>query len=420
MNPEALAYPFLFIALFFESFVLVTFLSKPARSARARQAASIEDPSLPTVAIVVPCWNEETTVAGTVESLLALKYPKEKLEIILVDDGSTDGTPAAMARFADNAQVQIVRKENGGKHTAMNAGTALTSAEIVGYLDADSFVEPSALLEVMSGFTSEQVAAVTAAMSVHKPDNLLRHMQNAEYIFGITLRHTLASVNGLYVTPGPFSFFRREIIVALGGFREAHKGEDLEMALRLQRAGYWLENAPRAKVYTKGPPTLRKLLKQRVRWTTGFMRNVGGEYRDLVGNRRYGALGMLVLPLNLTTYVSGTLMFLLALFLLGRRAFAAIEIRSGIPASYAWLPHASALSRTFDWFYLPSSLYILLGVATIIGSLTMIAIGKRVSETPGSLVQGLLAYLIAYGFIAPLWVMRSLADIALGKKRAWR
>jgi len=109
-------------------------------------------------------------------------------------------------------------------------------------------------------------------------------------------------------------------------------------------------------------------------------------------------------------------MFGLALYLLARRLVIAWEIRSGIPASYAWFPHHVG----FDWFYLPSSLYIVLGVATIIGSLTMITIGKRISRTPGSLLSGLVAYLIAYGFIAPLWVMRSLADIALGKKRSWR
>lgn len=418
MNPELLAYPFLFLALFFESFVLVTFLSSPARSARRRLAPRADDPALPSVAIIVPCWNEESTVAGTTDSLLALAYPKEKLEIILVDDGSTDGTAAAMARFAGNPRVRIIRKSNGGKHTAINAGIKATSAALIGCLDADSFVEPDALLEVVSAFTDAQVGAVTAAMSVHAPDNLLRHMQHAEYVFGITLRHALASINGLYVTPGPFSLYRRAVVVTLGGFREGHKAEDLEMALRLQRAGYHIENAPRARVYTKAPRTLHKLIKQRVRWTTGFMRNVGGEYRSLVGRRRHGALGMLVLPINLTTYLSGVFMFCLVLFLFAQRALAAIAVREGVPLGYALTPHL--LGRTFDWFYLPSSLYILLGAAAVGGSLVMITVGKRVSGTPGSLGRGLIAYVLLYGLIAPLWVMRSVADIALHKERAWR
>src|SRR3990167_1741584 len=131
MGLEALAYPFLFIAIFFESFVLVTLLSAPARSARGR----FMDAIFPSVAIIVPCWNEEKTVAATCDSLLALDYPKDRLEIILVNDGSTDTTPSIMERFAKHPQVRIIHKENGGKHTAMNAGVALTNAELVGCLD---------------------------------------------------------------------------------------------------------------------------------------------------------------------------------------------------------------------------------------------------------------------------------------------
>ncbi|MEK7515556.1 MAG: glycosyltransferase, partial [Patescibacteria group bacterium] len=120
MSPEMLAYPFLFTAIFFESFVLVTLLSKPAREARER----IKNTSTPSVAVIVPCWNEASTVEATCDSLLDLDYPKDKLEIILVDDGSTDGTRTAMARFEKNPQVRVISKENGGKYTALNAGIA--------------------------------------------------------------------------------------------------------------------------------------------------------------------------------------------------------------------------------------------------------------------------------------------------------
>lgn len=416
MNPELLAYPFLFIAIFFEAFVLVTFLSAPARVARARGPASLDDPTLPTVAIIVPCLNESETVAATTDSLLALKYPKDKLDILLVDNGSTDDTPAIMARYAGNPQVTILHEATRGKHHAVNAGIAATSAEFVGCLDADSFVESDALIEIIPSLWNPKVGATTAAMSVHKPKNLLQHMQNAEYIFGITLRHVLSSVNGLYVTPGPFSLYRRSVVVTLGGFREGHKTEDLEMALRLQKNGHLIENAPRARVYTKAPLTIHALLKQRTRWTTGFMRNVGFEYRGLLGNRRHGALGMIVLPLGFTAIASGILIFGLAIFMFVRRMGSAYALREGIPFSYAWLPRHLG----FDWFYLPSSLYILLGVVTIVGSLTMIIIGKRLSQTPGSLARGIGAYVLVYGLIAPLWLLRATADVTLGKKRAWR
>ncbi len=416
MSPEVLAYPFLFIAIFFESFILVTLLSKPAREARGRAAADTSDASaLPSVAVIVPCWNEAATVAATCESLLALKYPREKLKIILVDDGSTDATPEAMARFAEHSQVSIIRKENGGKHTALNAGIAATRAEIVGCLDADSFVEPDALREMVPCFANARVGAVTAAMSVHRPKNVLEHMQNAEYIFGITFRHAIASVNGLYVTPGPFSFYRREVIDTLGGFRYGHQTEDMEMALRIQQAGYTIENAPHARVYTKAPRSILALLKQRTRWTSGFLRNILGEYRGLIGARRHGALGLLVLPTALVAIGSGILIFSLTLFMLVRNATAAFETYAGVPLSYTL-----SLREGAGWSHFPASFYLILGIAVLFVSLSLITVGKRISRTPGNLALGLISYTFLYGLIVPLWLLRATTDVSLGKRRNWR
>lgn len=414
MGPELVVYPFLFVAIFFESFLLVTFLSAPAKHARSRTLS--KDASLPSVAIIVPCYNEAETVAGTCESLLSLHYPAEKLRVVLVDDGSTDKTPEAMARFKNHPQVVVMRKKNGGKHTALNAGIAETRAELVGCLDADSFVEPDALLEMIPCFANARVGAATAAMSVHKPNNMLRHMQHAEYIFGIALRHTLASINGLYVTPGPFSLYRAELVQELGGFREGHQTEDMEMALRIQRAGYEIENAPRARVYTKAPGNVFALVKQRTRWTTGFLRNVLGEYRDLVLNFRYGALGMLVLPIGFLAICSGVLLFTTSFFMFAKHALAAYDVRAGMPLPYVF----SDFGPTFDWFYIPGSAYLGLAGIVILASISLIYIGKRLSKTPGRLTLGIISYALLYGFLAPLWLIRSLADVLFGKRRAWR
>lgn len=411
MSPEMLAYPFLLIAIFFESFVLVTLLSKPARAARGRSLPA----TTPSAAVIVPCWNEAATVAATCDSLLALEYPKEKLEIILVDDGSTDATLQAMERFAGHPQVRIIRKENGGKHTALNAGIAVTRAELVGCLDADSFVEPNALREIVACFDNPQVVAATAAMSIHKPKNILQHMQNAEYTLGITLRHTFASINGLYVTPGPFSFYRREIVEGLGGFRYGHQTEDMEMALRIQHAGYKIENAPRARVYTKAPDTILKLIQQRTRWTSGFLRNVLNEYRHLIGNRRHGALGMVALPTALLSIGSGILLFCIMLVVLTENVITALQVRVGIPLPYALLPHGS-----FDWFYFPTSMYLLLGIIALLVSFSLIVIGKYISKTPGNTLFGLASYALLYGLVVPFWLLRATADVTLGKRRGWR
>ena len=415
MDPQVLTYPFLFIALYFESFLLVTFLSKPARAKRVKTTEPFLTET-PSVAIIVSCWNEETTIAGTMESLLALEYPKEKLSIILVDDGSTDGTPAVVDRFSHHPQVTALHKENGGKFTAMNLGIDYAKdAELIGFLDADSFVAPDALREVVEAFGDKRVSAVTASMSIHKPHTILQRMQYAEYSLSITLRHVFASVNGLYVTPGPFSFYRRSIFADIGLFKHAYLAEDMEMAMRMQRAGLAIGNAIRARVYTKGPPTLTKLIKQRVRWTTGFMRNMFFDYRDLLGMKRNAVLGMLVLPLGIIAIGSGIFLFLLAIFQVIQRVIHAFSMLQAAPLSYLFSWHSS-----FSWFYLPVTALTLLGAMVIAGTFGWMMVGKNLSRTPGKLVFNMILYLLLYGIIAPLWLMRSVSDVALGVRTTWR
>src|ERR1051325_5578804 len=127
-------YAALFLALFFEVFLLISFLEKRPAS---RTAALPK--RYPSTTIIVPCWNEERTIGGTLDSLLALDYPQDKLTIMVVDDGSKDNTGAVAAQYAQMhpGRIEYHYKENGGKWTALNYGLERTQAELVGCLDAD-------------------------------------------------------------------------------------------------------------------------------------------------------------------------------------------------------------------------------------------------------------------------------------------
>jgi cellulose synthase/poly-beta-1,6-N-acetylglucosamine synthase-like glycosyltransferase len=413
MNFNYIIYPFIFIGLYFEVFVLLVFLSAPARDRRARGIST----RTPKVAMIVPCWNEAPTIKANIESLLELNYPEDKLFVVVVNDGSTDGSKEILdANFTNHPRVTVVHQENGGKHSALNAGIEMaTDAELVGCLDADSFVEKNALREIISCFDNPKVAAATVAMSVFEPKKPLEVMQNVEYVLGIALRHILSSVNGIYVTPGPFSLYRRDIVLKVGGFRFGHQTEDMEMALRLQKEGYWIENAPRARVYTKVPTTVRGLIKQRTRWTSGFLRNVAFDYRGLVANPRFGVLGLVVLPLGFLAIVGGILLFFITIIITVQNLVHSYFIHSGIPLSYILSQKFS-----FDVFFIPVSVLLLLGIVTSIGMVMFVYIGKKVSETPGRLLPGIIAYALIFRFIAPFWLIRSLKDVVLGKKRPWR
>ena len=413
MGPEMLTYPFIFMALYFESFLLVTFLSKPARERRSQ--ATPAPSSVPQVAIIVPVWNEETTIGGTIESLLALEYPKDKLSLILVNDGSTDGTKEVVDRFSEHPQITALHKENGGKFTAMNLGIAhAEDAELIGFLDADSFVAPDSLEHIVGAFADPEIGAVTASMSIHKPRTLFQRMQYAEYSLSITLRHAFASIDSLYVTPGPFSFYRRSVFTQLGLFKHAHLAEDMEMALRMQRAGMRIGNAIRARVYTKGPSTLRKLIKQRVRWTTGFIRNVLFDYRDLIGNTRNVALGFFMLPLGLAAICGGIVLAVVSVTQLARSGVHMISLAQAAPLSYSLTLHP------VTWFYLPLTMTSVLAITLTFSVLSWMAIGKYISRTPGKLAMNAVIYLAIYGFITPIWLIYSISDVARGINTPWR
>lgn len=415
MNVELFAYPFLFATIYFEAFLLVTLLSRPARQSRVR----LQSVHTPTVAMIVPCFNEGNTVKKTAQSLLALDYPKDKLQVVLVNDGSTDSTKEVMSEFCDNPRVTIIHKENGGKHTALNAGIeACPAAELVGCLDADSFVEAGALRAIIPCFDQRAVGAATAAMSVYRPENFLEHMQNAEYILGIALRHILATVNGLHVTPGPFSLYRRDVVLTLGGFRNGHNTEDMEMALRIQRAGYRIDSAHTARVFTKVPRSVPALIKQRVRWTSGFLRNVLYDYRDLVGNPRYETLGLLILPLGFAAIIGGVALFVLALVQLTRSISQALSHALSVPFSYTMQSFVSWFS--IDWFYIPITMFVLLVLVATVGSIIFIVVGRNISHTPAKLITGVFGYVLIYGLIAPFWLIRSIADVATNTHRSWR
>ncbi len=410
---DLVTYPFLFIALYFEAFLLLTFLSSPARE--QRKNSTVIATATPKVAIIVPCWNEESTVAGTVESLLALDYPADKLSLVLVNDGSTDGTAAAIDRFATHPQVTAIHKENGGKFTAMNLALEhVGDAEFVGFLDADSFVAPDALREIVAGFTTGDTAAVTASMSIHEPRTLLQRMQYAEYTFSIMLRHVFSSINGLYVTPGPFSFYRYAALKDLGPFKHAYLAEDMEMAMRIQRAGLKIGNALRARVYTKGPATLPKLIKQRTRWTTGFIRNLFFDYRDLIGGKKNAVLGILVLPLGILAIGGGILLFVFELSRLVEHGFHVASVAQAAPLSYAFTIHS------FTWFYLPITFLTVAGLLLATSNVVWMSLGKNLSKTPGSLTLNVVPYLFLYVFVAPLWLITSVSHVALGTRTVWR
>lgn len=402
-----ITYSLLFISLYFEVFLLVSFVARVMRP-RSANDTTTPDTSLPSVAIIVPCFNEESGIAETLRSLLALDYPSNRLQLIVVDDGSTDAT-LSIARGFESDTVKVFTKVNGGKHTAMNFGLAQTDAELVGCLDADSTVAPQALRSIASIFTDTRVGAVTPAIHVKEPGNILQHMQKAEYRISLFSRFMLAHLGSAFITPGPFSIYRTAVVREVGGWRYAHSTEDMEMALRIQDKGFLIANAPEATVHTMTPRTVRALVKQRTRWAYGGMRNLM-DFRHMIGNTAYGNLGLFVLPFSVLSIGTGMYFFFRLL-----HGFAA-EIAQAYDRYVVThvLPHPS-----LSFFYINTSMMWFLVIFAIMLILAVISAGSWIGTGRSRMPVGTVFFLILYSFIAPIWLFTALWRVIRGGV-AWR
>lgn len=255
----------------------------------------------PEVSIVIPAYNEEEHIEKTLESLLALDYPKSRLDIIVVDDGSSDSTYEKALAF-QNQGIRIFTKQNAGKGAALNYGIAHARGELVATMDADSAVTTNAIRELLPLFGEDDVMAVTPAVKIMPGKKLLVEVQRIEYLMILFSRKLLSFIDSVPVTPGPFSIFRKKVFGIIGGFDEKNLVEDQEICLRIQSANYRVASSMSAIIYTNPPDNMRDFLRQRVRWQRGGLRNYW-KYRTLI-RPEYGDFGMFFVPLNYITIIS--------------------------------------------------------------------------------------------------------------------
>ena len=248
------------------------------------------------VAVVVPAYNEEKVVLQTVRSLLACQHPAA-FEIIVVDDGSTDTTSRVLREaFAGEPLVTIVRQENAGKPAALNRGIALTQADIVITLDADTVFARDTILRLASWFVDPRVGAVAGNAKVGNRVNFLTRCQALEYVTSQNLdRRALTVIDSVTVVPGAVGAWRRDVVDRAGGFSEETLAEDADLTLKVERMGYVVAYDDLAVGLTEAPDTLHGFIRQRFRWMFGTLQ-VAWKHKDALLMPRYGFLAFLGLP----------------------------------------------------------------------------------------------------------------------------
>ena len=406
---DILVYIIFFIGLYFGVILLITYLEiKPELE---KEKSDVLPKKYPSVTIIVPCFNEGKTIEKTVESILALNYPKSALSIFVVNDGSTDNTKEVLKKYEGHPNIKTFSIENGGKHNALNFAIEKTHSEIVACIDADSFVDPQSLRRLIRRFEDPEITAVTATIKITKPESYLQHIQKMEYFCTAFLWRTLSAMNAQYVTPGPFSAYRLEVLKKIGGFRQGHQTEDLEIGLRLLKQGYKIRNAETAYVYTTVPATFMTLYRQRVRWSYGFLNNMI-DYRKLFFNKKVGNLGF-ILPI--TTFLS-----LVPVYVAGRMVWSIFDTIGNQFARYQAVGfYLKPFSLHLDWFFLGNT-KIWLSMIMIVTSILIIFVSSKLVEGKFKFGRDTILYLTIYVFIHPIWRVRSLISTIFRKQVVWR
>lgn len=264
----------------------------------------------PSVNILIPAYNESKVIKQCLDAALKIDYPKEKLEVIVINDGSTDNTAEIVKTYIKRG-IKLINKKNGGKATALNLGIKNSKSMYVACMDADSIIQSDTLKKMILSFDDEEVASTTSAMKVYKPKTLLQGIQSVEYILAILLRKLMGEINTISAIPGPFGIYRRDVLDKVGYFDVNNLTEDNEIAMRLQYHKYKIRNVSDAYVYTVVPTSLKGLHRQRLRWYRGLFRN-SIKYKDMMFNRKYGNFGMFQFPMiwvSIIILIIGTYLF---------------------------------------------------------------------------------------------------------------
>ena len=306
------------VGLYFSLFWLSVLIFNPNDNSKKKRNI------WPEVTVIMPMFNEEKHVEWTLNSVYDLDYPKNKLKVICVNDGSTDSTLKILNKLKKKFNFEIIDKKNGGKHTALNAALEKINTAYFACLDVDCYVEKDSLKNLIEEFDHKNVAAVMPIMKVHKPENILQRVQWLEYTMNIFYKYIMGKLDCIHVTPGPFSIYRTLIVKNLGGFRKGHMTEDLEMALRLQNNHYKLKQSLSAIVHTASPKTTKAFISQRSRWYQGTLLNVK-DYRHFILNRKYGEFGMYHMPLVAITGILALIGVLTVIYLFIKSSYFSIK-----------------------------------------------------------------------------------------------
>ena len=250
------------------------------------------------VTVIVPAYNEKECIANTLESLAKSTHP---IEVIVVDDGSSDGTSEIAreaARSFGMTNVRVIRQENAGKPAALNNGVRSASYDIVVMMDGDTVFEPDTVRQLVQPFADPEVGAVAGNAKVGNRNTVIGAWQHIEYVMGFNLdRRMYDLLRCMPTIPGAIGAFRREAVLQVGGMSEDTLAEDTDITIAMHREGWRVVYQEHAKAWTEAPASLKQLWSQRYRWSYGTMQALWKHRKSLTDKGPSGRFGRVGMPL---------------------------------------------------------------------------------------------------------------------------
>jgi biofilm PGA synthesis N-glycosyltransferase PgaC len=367
------------------------------------------------ISIVMPCYNEGENIGKAIENLLDLNYPKDMIEIIVVDDCSKDNSAEVVRSYAEkysNVKLIVNEKNSGGAAEPTNIGIKVAKYDYIAVADADSYPEKDALNK-MIGFLQKDksIGGVTGAVLAKDAQSFAQKLQYLEYVVICFARKLLDYVDAVYVTPGPFALYRKNVLFEIGLFDKKNLTQDIEIVWRMMSHGYKARMSLDAKIYTVTPKTFKKWWRQRVRW------NIGGT-QTIIKYKKWAfkknMLGMFIIPFFSASLFIGIVGILLFAYLSTRSLLLAY-----LSTKYSFLAN-EAVSRLITLSFNPSilnffgiSLFLLGCFYTLFALMTM----KELNLKNINLFN-LIFFLTLYLMIYPLVMISALYKFAR-KKYSW-
>lgn len=266
--------------------------------------------SLSRVTVIIPAWNEQVGIEKTILSVVDSTY--KNIEIIVVDDGSTDDTSKNVTRLRrkllnknkiKRGQLRLLHQKNAGKAMAINRGVKKAKGDLILTIDADSYIEKNSIKTMKQALDNKKFSVAIGEIEVSNTKRMIGKIQHYEYIIGFHNKRSQHIFNSAYIFPGALTMFRASLLKDIGNFNGETCTEDLEISMRIKQAGYRVVYVDSAVCYTEGASTLNGLLNQRTRWRHGYLECVINNPKFIFSFKKGVYLSLIDFPLQLFSVI---------------------------------------------------------------------------------------------------------------------